>query len=335
MHRHLTAIFVAALCALVATAGWAAADPLKIRIGGVAPSADLVEIMFAKPGVARHLGQSYDYVPIHFAGTPQILTAVATGDLDIGVFSYSSFGLAIENAKMDDLRIVADVFQDGVPGYYTGEFMVLKDSPIRTIDDLKGKVIATPGAGSALDVAVRAIMRTHHMEEKKDYTIIEIGLPNMRAVLADKKADLVSAGLVNTDPELRAMARDLFTQRDAVGTTQMLVLASRAGFLAQNRAAMVDFLEDVLRARHFYFDPANHKEAVDIVSQFTKIPAARLDGWIFTKRDFYRDPKGLPNLGALQSNVDLLRQLGFLKTAITVKNYADLSLVREAASRLK
>lgn len=48
----------------------------------------------------------------------------------------------------------------------------------------------------------------------------------------------------------------------------------------------------------------------------------------------YRDPKGLPNLDALQSNVDQQQQLGFLKSKVTVKNYVDLSLVQEAAKRL-
>lgn len=311
-----------------------AAELTKIRVGGVAPSGDLVEVMFAKPGIAKHAGKTYDYVPMHFAGTPPVVTAIATGDLDIGVFSYSSFGLAIENAKLDDLRVVLDGFQDGVPGYYTGEFMVLNESPIRKIEDLKGKVIATPGAGTALDIAVRAMMRKHNMEDKKDFTIIEIGLPNMKPVLLDKKADLISAGTSVGDPALRAAARNLFTQHEAIGATQMIVLAGRAGFLQKNRAAVVDFLEDALRARRFYFDPANHKEAVEIIAQFTKQPAANLDRWLFTQGDYYRDPNGLPDLDALQSNEVLLRQLGFLKTEIDVKKHADLSLVRAAAARL-
>jgi len=335
MNRVQVARAVFAVIALTAALeGAQAAEPIKIRVGGVAPSGDLVEIMFAESGIAQYLGKSYDYAPVHFAGTPPVVTAIATGDLDIGVFSYSSFGLAIENAKLDDLRVVLDGFQDGVPGYYTGEFMVLNESPIRTIEDLQGKVIATPGAGTALDIAVRAMLRQHHMEDKKDFTIIEIGLPNMKAVLLGKKADLISAGTSVGDPALRAAARNLFTQYDAIGTTQMIVFAGRMGFLQKNRAAVVDFLADVLRARRFYFDPANHKEAVEIVAQYTKQPPANLDRWLFTKGDYYRDPHGLPNLDALQGDELLLRQLGFLKTEIDVKKHADLSLVREAAMRL-
>jgi hypothetical protein len=40
-----------------------------------------------------------------------------------------------------------------------------------------------------------------------------------------------------------------------------------AGFLQKNRAAMVDFMSDVLRARRFYLDPTNHDEVVGIVSR--------------------------------------------------------------------
>ena len=332
MRSQLVGTIVA--CA-IALGNAAQAEPLKIRVGGVAPSGDLVEVMFAKAALARHLGQSYDYVPQHFAGTPPVVTAIATGDLDIGVFSYSSFGLAIENAKLDDLRVVLDGFQDGVAGYYTGEFMVLNDSPIRRIEDLKGKVVATPGAGTALDIAVRAMLRKHAMEDKRDYTIVEIGLPNMKAVLLDKKVDLISAGTSVGDPALRAAARNLFTQQEALGTTQMIVLGARAGFLEKNRAAVTDLLEDILRERRFYFDPAHHQEAVEIVAQFTKQPFANLDRWLFTKGDYYRDPNGLPNLDALQANEELLRQMGFLKTEIDVKKHADLSLVREAAKRIE
>ena len=69
------------------------------------------------------------------------------------------------------------------------------------------------------------------------------------------------------DPELMKASRLLFTQGESVGPTQTLLWAARTSFLQQHRAAMVDFMEDVLRARRFYFDPKNHKEAVEIVSK--------------------------------------------------------------------
>ncbi|HEX3973263.1 MAG TPA: ABC transporter substrate-binding protein [Stellaceae bacterium] len=334
MLRGIATLSAIALFASVAANAYA--DPVTLRVGGVAPSADLVELMFAKQGIAKHLGKSYDYAPTHMAGTPPVITAIASGDLDIGVFSYSSFALAIENAKMTDLRVIYDEFQDGAPGYYTGEFKVLKDGPIHSIEDMKGRVAASPGAGSALDIAIRAMLKKHDLEDKRDYTIVEAALPNLKSMLLSKKVDLAAAGTTAiTDPELQAQTRNLFTQEEAVGRTEMIMLAARDGFLRKNRAAVVDFLEDALRARRFYFDPAHHKEAVAIVAQFTKQPADQLDAWLFTTHDYYRDPNGVPNVVALQNSVDLLKQLGFLKTEIDAKTYVDLGYVKEAAARLK
>jgi len=58
-------------------------------------------------------------------------------------------------------------------------------------------------------------------------------------------------------------------------------------------------------------------------------------GWVFTKRDAYRDPNGMPDLGALQKNLDLQTDLGFLKSKVEVAKYTDLSMVEDAAARLK
>jgi sulfonate transport system substrate-binding protein len=200
---------------------------------------------------------------------------------------------------------------------------------------LKGKVLATNAMGSAVDIAMRVKLREHGLEANKDYTIVEAPFPAMRAVLAEKKVDLISAvPPFSLDPDLRAMARTLFTQKDAFGTTQLTIWTARTGYIAKNRAALVDFMEDTLRAIRWYTDPANHQEAVAIVARLNKAPPARVD-WAFGTRDQYRDPNGMPNLGALQGNLQKQKQVGFLKEDIDVKKYSDLSMVEEAAKRLK
>src|SRR5919197_176274 len=86
---------------------------------------------------------------------PGGFTAFAAGELDIADLAYSSFALAIQNAGMDDLRVIADETPDGVEGYYTGPFVVLRDGPVKRIEDLKGKVLASVGPGAAVDIAMR------------------------------------------------------------------------------------------------------------------------------------------------------------------------------------
>jgi NitT/TauT family transport system substrate-binding protein len=329
--KHILGSLVAlALC------GAAAAEPVKIRAAWVVGVANWPSILLEKKDLAQHHGKSYTLETVRYAGTPLMITAMATGELEIGNLAYSSLALAIENAGLDDMRVIADEFQDGVAGYYTNEFFVLNDSPIKTIADLKGKVLATNAVGSAVDIAMRAMLRKHGLEDKRDYTVVEAAFPTMRAMLMEKKVDLIP-GVVpfSFDPELRKNARALFTQKEAIGTTQMIVWAARKGFLDKNRAAMADLMEDVLRIVRWYVDPANHKEAVEIAARFTKQPPERFDSWLFTTKDYYRDRNMLPNLDALQANIKTQKELGFLKSDFDVRKYSDLSIVEEAGKRLK
>jgi sulfonate transport system substrate-binding protein len=328
-----------AMAASAAVAGSGArtvaqAAPLKIRVGWVVVPASIAPLVLEKKDILKHYGVSYTAEATRFAGTPPVITALAAGELDIGPLAFSSFGLAIQNAHMDDLRVIRDEIQDGVPGYASNEFMVLNDGPVKTVADLKGKVLATNAMGSAVDIAMRAMLRRSGLEANKDYTIVEAPFPAMRAMLAEKKADLISAvPPFSLDPDLRAMAKTLFTQKDAFGITQLTMWTARTGFITQNRAALVDFLEDTVRAIRWYIDPKNHDEAVAIVARLNNAPPARVD-WAFTGRDQYRDPDGTPNLAALQSNLKQQKEVGFLKDDIDVKTYSDASMVEEAAKRL-
>ncbi len=311
-------------------------EPYKLRIGWVVVPASLEPIYFAKEGIARNNGKSYVLEPIHFAGTTQQMQALATGDLDLANLAYSAIGLAIQNAGLDDLRVIFDGVQDGHDGYYSNEFMVLKDGPVKTVADLKGKVLATNAIGAGVDIGMRAVLRRNHLEDKRDYQVVETQFPNMKQLLLDHKADLIVAvPPFSYDPELRANARTLFTLKDAFGVTQLTAMTAREGFIKQHRAVIVDFMEDAIRAIHWYTDPKNHDEAVKIVSGFMQRPPALFQDWLFTKKDDYRDPNGRPDLAALQRNLNTQRSLGLLNADIDVRKYNDLSMVKEAAARIK
>jgi sulfonate transport system substrate-binding protein len=312
-----------------------AADPVKIRGAWVAPVSNWASIWLEKKDLAKHLGKSYVFDAVRYQGTPPMITAIANNELEIANLAYSTLAIAIQNAGMDDIRVIADEFQDGVPGRYTQEYLVLADGPIKKVEDLKGKVIGTNAAGSAVDVAMRAMLRKFGLEDKRDYTFVEAPFPTMRAMLAEKKVDMIPGVLpFSLDPELRKIARPLFNQRDAIGVTQMIVWAARKPFIDKNRAALTDYMEDTLRIVRWYLDPANHKQVAEIAARVTRQPPERFD-WLFTQKDYYRDPNMLPNLDALQKNVEMTKDLGFVRASFDVKKHSDLSIVEEAAKRLK
>ena len=326
---------IAGLSAFFMVMPASAQAPVKIRVSWTAPVSNWASILLEKKDLAKHLGKSYTLEPVRYAGTPLMITALANGELEVANLAYSTIAIAIKNAGLEDLRVIADEFRDGVEGRYTNEFYVLKDGPIQKVSDLKGKVVATNAAGSAVDVAMRAMLRKNGLEDKRDYTILEAPFPTMRAMLAEKKVDLIPAVLpFSLDPEIRRVARPLFSQRDAIGVTDMIVWTARKPFIDKNRAALVDLMEDSIRIVRWYLDPANQKEAAEIAARVTKQPADRYT-WLFTKEDYYRNPDMVPDLKALQSNVNITKELGFVRDDIDVSKYSDLTVVEDALKRLK
>ena len=244
---------MAATLALVVVASAARADePVKLRIGWITVPIALAPIMSAKQDVTRHLGKTYTIDAVHFAGSTPQITALASGDLDIAELAFASFGLAIQNAHMDDLRVIADSLQDGVNAY-SGPFVVRKDGPVKTIGDLKGKTVAVNVIGAGIDIGMRAMLRRHGLEASRDYNVVEANFTNQVELLSEAKVDMTTtvAEMVN-DAELQRIARPLFDLKEAMGgPTQILMRAARAGTIAEKRAAMVDFFEDEIREWHW------------------------------------------------------------------------------------
>jgi NitT/TauT family transport system substrate-binding protein len=332
----LAAALAAALISATPFDAARAADPVTIRLSYVVPISDFASLLVEKKDLAKHLGQSYELTVTRFAGTPPMVTALAAGELDIANLAYPTLPIAIQNAGIDDLRIISDGFQDGHPGNYSNEYMALTDGPIKKVEDLKGHVVATNAVGSGVDISMRAMLRKHGLEANRDYTIVEAPFPTMRAVLTEKKVDLVPAVLpFALDPELRKLAHPLFTSEQAVGVSQFTLWSARKAFIDKNRAALVDFMEDSLRIIRWYLDPANHQQVMEICARITRQPNPERFAWAYTAKDYYRDRNMLPNLDALQHNVDLTHELGFIKASLDVRKFSDLSVVDDAAKRLQ
>jgi len=214
--------WVLTLTVLVAAATAHGAEAVKIRASWIVAPSDWTPLLPEKPELMKNNGKSYVFEPMRFQGTPAVITALANNEIELGNLAFSSLALAIENAGLEDLRIVGDQFKDGSEGHYSNQFFVLRESPIQKVEDLKGKIVATNAAGSAVDIAMRAMLRKHGLEDKRDYTVVEAPFPTMKAMLSQKKADLASfVAPFSFDPELKQIARPLFSQRDALGPTQM------------------------------------------------------------------------------------------------------------------
>jgi NitT/TauT family transport system substrate-binding protein len=158
----------------------------------------------------------------------------------------------------------------------------------------------------------------------------------MRALLTDKKADLISVVLpFSINPDLVAKGRVLFTVKDSLGTSDFLVWAAKDAFLKKNKAALTDFMEDSIRSLRYLQDPANRDYLLKTAARVSKLPEAAFADWLYTHKDLYRDPDMLPDLDALQRSIDVQQSLGLLREKLDIRKYVDLSVTQDAAKRMK
>jgi sulfonate transport system substrate-binding protein len=336
--RHARLAAIACAFAAIHAVGTAGAEPTKIRVdwstipGQFAPLIPTVP-KYA-PNVYRHYGKSYVVEPIRLQGGGASLTALAAGQVDIVTIPPQALVLGVTEAKLD-MRVIGQQISTEVPGYLLTHFWV-RGSEVKKVEDLKGKVVAVNARGANVDSAAHIIMRKFGLEEPRDYQIAEVRFPAMVAALESKRVD--AAPLV--PPFDRIAARNpefkrLFSVGDAFGPVETLMFITNAAFVTKNRAALVDFLEDNIRMRRWMFDPKTRVDAIKQLSDTTKIPVAEYEEWVYTTNDYYYHPQALTDVQRLQHNVEVLKQAGVIANAINVTPYVDLSLVKEAAARVK
>ena len=334
MKRFIRAISAAiAGCAmLVAAAAPTKAEPVKVRLAyGIIPGV-ISPLVFLKPDILKHYGKTYTVDSTYIRATSIALQGMASGDVDLSYLSFTALASAIMNGGLD-LKVIADISSWSSQGYQGPEMVVKSDSGINSVKDLKGKILAVTAKGTGFHYALLANLKKAGLQPS-DYTVVEVGIAAMDAALRENRVQLITtAAPFLYLSEKKGGVKRLFKPEDAMGDVQSLVLVGRTPFMKKHPEAMKDFMEDYIIGLRWFLDPKNHDEAVKLTAEFTKRPASNY-GYAFTKKDFYRSPTATPDIKALQSNIDLMQELGVIKQKVDVQPYVDLSYLNEAKKRL-
>src|SRR5882762_5996468 len=198
------------------------AAPVNIRYatgGGIGPN-EMETIIFLdhlKQNVLKNYGKSYTLEMTFTRGTPEAASLLAAGQVDMGTLSVPAFAtMVLKDAVPGGLSIVSDNFQDGHVGNATNTWFVLNDSPIKTVADLKGKKVAINAFASAVDLALRVVLKKNGLDPKRDVEIVEIAFPNIASAIREKRIDcgvLVIPFLAVESP--KGDFRPVFTGGDA------------------------------------------------------------------------------------------------------------------------
>jgi NitT/TauT family transport system substrate-binding protein len=311
-----------------------AQSAVKIRYatgGGIGPNEieTVIFLEWMQKNVLKQYGKAYTVDMTFTRGTPEAATLIASGQVDMATLSFAVFPtLVLKDAVPGGMKIVADNYQDGRPGFAQNTFFVLDDSPIKTVADLRGKKVAINAFGSAVDLALRVRLKKEGMDPRKDVNIVEIGFANIAVAIREKRADCGVLILPFMNAELqKGGLRPVFTGGDAFGPYAVIFHVATNNFIKANQAAVTAFLSDYVTGLKWLYDPANRKRAIEITAELTKSPAAVLDQYFMTARDYYRDRDGCVNAQLIQTPIDAMLREGLIDKPVKVSDYLDLSML--------
>jgi sulfonate transport system substrate-binding protein len=315
------------------------AAPVNIRYstgGGIGPNEieTLIWLDYLKTNVLKNYGKAYTLDMTFTRSSPEATQLLAAGQADIATLSAPAFATAIaKNVVPGGIGITADVYQDGHPGYATNTFFVMKDSPIKSIADLKGKKVAINAFGSAVDLVLRVALKRAGLDPRRDVQIVEVTFANIAPAIREHRVDCGVLVIPFLPPEAaKGDLRAVFTGGDTLGPHSVIFQVTTDKFMREQPDALRAFLEDYIQGLAWYYDPANREKAIELAVGLTKSPKEVLASYFLTPRDYYRDRDGCISVSAVQKPIDVMVEYALIDRPVNAAAYMKLQYLPKACA---
>lgn len=202
---------------------------------------------------------------------------------------------------------------------------------VKTIQDMKGKTIATSASGSAPDMVARAVFEFHKVPVSS-VTFANVGsdADRYRAVIQG----VVDATVVSGEytPNLaRDKLHSIATAREAMPEYDRLCMTANGDALVKKRADAVRFLAGQMNAWNYAL--THREETIALTREITgQKPDDKRPEWIYDNAIAEKavDPSIPLSIKRLEGMKELLRKAGALTKDVDVSKMVDLKLREEA-----
>jgi sulfonate transport system substrate-binding protein len=308
--------------------------PVNIRYatgGGIGPNEmeTLIWLDHLKSNVLKNYGKAYTLDMTFTRGSPEAAQLLAAGQADLAALASPAFAATVaKDAVPGGISIVSDIYQDGHPGFATNTFFVRKDSPIKTVADLRGKKVAINAFGSAVDIVLRVALKKAGLDPRRDLQIVEVTFPNIAPAIREGRVDCGVLVIPFMPAEAaKGDLRGLFTGGDTLGPSSVVFQVATNKFINEQGAALRAFLEDFVQGLGWYYDPANRAKALELASGLTKTPKEVLDSYFITPRDYYRDSNGCVPASAVQKPIDAMVEYKLIDKPVDAAKYIKMQFL--------
>jgi NitT/TauT family transport system substrate-binding protein len=260
---------------------WVAKDRGFFEKNGLDVTLTATQNLSVLPGT---LGRQFDFAP----STPPDLIKAAIAGIDVVAVA----GEGIETKDNPSTHLI-----------------VRKDSAITSMQDLKGKVIATPTLGAIIHVSVLHSLKQSGVD-LASIRAVEVPFPNMPDQLKAGNVDAVEALEPFAGQLLAAGNRSLGDPLLSVGDEVLYTFwISQRKWAVDNSAVINAWVASLEQAKQFM--DANPQEARAILAKYTKLPEAVVEKIPFVTYRFRLDPQDfrvwvnvLKELGQISQSVD-------------------------------
>ena len=307
------------LALLAASVSAALAQPATLRLGYGTAAEEPLWLIVAKPELARNQGKAYTLDATRFTGSDKRGQAFEAGAIDLA--SSSANGVIFAAAEGVQAKIVASVSRESPRGFSTS-FYVKDNSPIRSIADLKGKIVGINGFYTSGHLWLKTALEKHGLTET-DVTITPVPFPAMQEALDAGKVDLGQfpqpfAALA----EKQMKVRKIFDAKYGIPfEEELIVLIGKDEFLKKNAGAVRGLLEDLKSATAFYLESPREARQLLIDRKMVRVNPDVYVGM----NDYYRDPGLQVDVDALEKMQAFQIKAGFQKKNADVRSLVDLS----------
>lgn len=313
----LAAVFTACGRKEVSTGG----KPAEINVGIlnglsstsliVASKKGFLEEEFAKDGIK--VNETW----ITSGGGPAIVNAMESNSINVG-------GMADQPA----IQAAANNGTEKIVGIYSSsdkyvQLVVPKDSPAKSIADLKGKKI-TAGFGTIGHRVLFSMIEAAGLKPE-DFEILNTPDGNLLTTLESGFADAA----VTTEPT--ASKLDYEGEINIIGNTEGVktnytVLVSTGEFLKDHPEEVKTFLRAVKRAIDYLNDPANHEEAVNLLAEATEVAPEVVE--IALEKFDFDISLNADAVSSIQNSADVMYDMGIIRKEVKTGDFVDASFLK-------
>jgi len=278
--------------------------------------------------------QNLDVEVKPFENANAVNVAIASGSVDVG-----GTGITADMYNMiaagQKIIIAADKGREE-KGYHFSAVIVPSDSPVNSIEELKGKRAGVSTIGSTLHYNLARILENHGLSTNDVQWVPMNATRNVIEAIRGKNLDVAVFNEPNVSQALtEGYGKVLAYVSDEIDFQSSAVFFSPQ--FAANKDVAVRFLKGYLKGARYYYDAVlqmkdgqlvpgeNYDEVVQIVAKYTK-----QDEEVIKKSFSYIDPNGQPKVENIQEQIDWYFKENLITDRLNAEDIVNLEFLEEA-----